>query len=194
MTTPEAQSSRGDEEGRRRERRSVALSAIVILQDGIQHPVDITDINYGGCGIVMPVELKVGEIVKLSIPRRGSILAEVKWCSDGRAGLQFEPADKAAYQKAERRTGRAEVVAEATLRILGRNAHRVRVQDLSTDGCKVELVEQPREGDTVSIKFDGLEALEAAVSWVFGDTAGLTFKNPIHPAVFDLLLQRLGAG
>jgi PilZ domain len=194
MTTPKAQSSRGDAEGRRRERRSVALSAIVTLQDGIQHPVDITNINYGGCGIVIPVELKPDEIVKLSIPGRGSILAEVKWCSDGRAGLQFEPADKAAYESVERRTGRAEVVAEATLRMLGRNAHRVRVRDLSTDGCKVELVEQPREGDTVSIKFDGLEALEAAVSWVFGHTAGLAFKNPIHPAVFDLLLQRLGAG
>ena len=192
MTTPEAQSSRGNAPGRRRERRPVALRAVVIRGDGIQRQVDVTDINYAGCGIAMPVELTKGEIVKLSVTDRGSILAEVKWCSDGRAGLQFEPLDEAEHKMVERRAGRAAVEAEATLRMLGRNAYRVRVQDLSTDGCKVEVVEQPREGDVMSIKFDGLEALEAVVSWTFGHTAGLAFKNPIHPAVFDLMLQRLG--
>jgi hypothetical protein len=43
------------------------------------------------------------------------------------------------------------------------------------------------------LKFDGLEAIEAEVCWVEGFVAGLQFDKPIHPAVFDLLLHRLGA-
>jgi hypothetical protein len=38
---------------------------------------------------------------------------------------------------------------------------------------------------------DGLEALDAEVCWVDGHVAGLRFERTIHPAVFDLLLQRL---
>jgi hypothetical protein len=44
------------------------------------------------------------------------------------------------------------------------------------------------------LKFDGLEALEAEVCWVDGFVAGLQFDKPIHPAVFDLLLERLSPG
>jgi hypothetical protein len=67
------------------------------------------------------------------------------------------------------------------------------VLDLSTDGCKVEFVERPSVGDPVSVKFDGLDTLEARVCWVKGHMAGLMFKNRIHHAVFDLLLRRLKA-
>jgi hypothetical protein len=45
----------------------------------------------------------------------------------------------------------------------------------------------------VLVKFDGLEALEAEVCWVEEFTAGLRFEKPMHPAVFDLLVERLNA-
>ena len=36
-----------------------------------------------------------------------------------------------------------------------------------------------------------LEALDSEVCWMEGFTAGLRFEKSIHPAVFDLLLERL---
>ncbi len=78
-----------------------------------------------------------------------------------------------------------------SLRRLGQNNYRVAVKDLSVEGCKVELVERPRIGEHVLIKFDGLEALGAEVCWVEGFVAGLRFENAIHSSVFNLLLQRL---
>ena len=83
--------------------------------------------------------------------------------------------------------------ADVKLRTLGRNNYHVRVLDLSTDGCRVELVERPSVGDNVSVKFEGLDTLEADVRWVEDHMAGLLFKNRIHPAVLDLLLRRLKA-
>jgi hypothetical protein len=53
------------------------------------------------------------------------------------------------------------------------------------------VIEQPREGELMLIKFDGLEALEAEACWVDGPRAGLRFGKSIHPAVFELLLTRL---
>ena len=78
-----------------------------------------------------------------------------------------------------------------SLRRLGQNNYRVRVNDLSPEGCKVELVERPRVGEHVLIRFDGLESLDAEVCWVEGFVAGLRFEKPIHVSVFDLLLERL---
>jgi hypothetical protein len=53
------------------------------------------------------------------------------------------------------------------------------------------LVERPSEGERVLIRFEGLEALEAEVCWVEGFTAGVKFERPMHPAVFELLIERL---
>jgi hypothetical protein len=81
--------------------------------------------------------------------------------------------------------------ADVSLRRIGRNNYRVRVNDLSPDGCKVELVEQPRLSEHMLVKFEGLEVLDCEVCWIDGYVAGLRFEKPMHPAVFDLLLQRL---
>jgi len=43
----------------------------------------------------------------------------------------------------------------------------------------------------VLVKFDGIEAMDAEVCWLEGFTAGLRFVRPMHPAVFDLLVERL---
>lgn len=160
---------------------------------GISHAIQLVDLNYGGCGIETSIELKPGESVTLSILDRGSIPAEVRWFNDGKAGLDFAPAAKASRKPVERRTSRVPVPGEVGLRSPGRSQYRVRVLDLSTDGCKVELIELPSIGDPMLVKFDGLEVLEAEVCWVEGHLAGLMFNNRMHPAVLDLLLRRLGA-
>ena len=48
-------------------------------------------------------------------------------------------------------------------------------------------------GERVLIKFEGLEVLDAEVCWVDGYTAGLRFERSMHPAVFELLVERLKA-
>jgi len=178
---------------RRRERRPVSMRGHMVRDGGATHVIDLSDLNYGGCGIRSPVELKPGETVTLSVLGRGSIPAEVRWYKDGKAGLDFEPAIHASRKQVERRSLRVDVMAEIGLRVLGRNSYRTQAQDLSTDGCKVEVIERPSLGDTMSVKFDGLEVMEADVAWLEGHIAGLTFKNRMHPAVLDLLLRRIGA-
>jgi len=52
-------------------------------------------------------------------------------------------------------------------------------------------VTRPKLDETVWVKIDGLESLEALVCWVNGFEAGVEFVRPIHPAVFDFLINRL---
>lgn len=191
----ERMSSRDSDAGssdRRRERRPVSMRGYIIRRGGATHVIQIIDLNYGGCGIQTPVELDPGEPIQLSVHNRGAIPAEVRWYDRGKAGLDFEPAPPRA--QVERQAPRIDVSAEVGLRSIGRNSFRVRVFDLSSQGCKVELVERPAVGDAMSVKFDGLDVLESTVAWIEGATAGLTFRQAIHPAVLDLLLQRIGAG
>ena len=77
------------------------------------------------------------------------------------------------------------------LRRPGQHSYRVKVFDVSLHGCKGEFVERPKLDEHVWVKFEGLEALEAVVCWIRGFEVGLEFENPIHPAVFDMLVSKL---
>lgn len=182
-----------DKPERRSPRRAVSIRGVLVRDGGISHIVNLVDLNYGGCGIEVPVDLDVGESITVSVMNRGSILAQVRWYADGKAGLVFEPIPEDAKAKIERRASRMDVPASIGLKLLGRSTFRVRLFDLSTHGCKVELVERPSKGDVMLVKFDGLETMDAQVAWVEGHVAGLKFVNPIHPAVLDLLMERLVA-
>lgn len=173
----------------RKDRRSVRMDAIARRRGGITSPVVVLDMSYEGCGIETEVEFEAGEPIKLSVLGRGEVGTHVRWCKGGRAGLIFDP-EESEKQLAPRRS-RTSVSAEVSLRRLGQNNYRVRVNDLSPAGCRVELVEMPRVGEHMLIKLDGLEVLDSEVCWVHGFVAGLRFERPIHPAVFDLLVQRL---
>jgi hypothetical protein len=191
MNEPESRSTGPD---RRRERRPIDMRGYLTRAGGITHAIELVDLNYGGCGIATPAELTPGEQVKLSVLGRGSMPALVRWCDGGKAGLDFEAAFETPKKMVERGANRIAVPGEISLRAAGKIPYRVRVLDLSTDGCRVELVELPRVGDAMRVKFDGLELLEAEVCWVEGYTAGLRFEHAIHPAVLDLLVARLENG
>jgi hypothetical protein len=167
------------------------LHGHAIRAGGARVDIVLLDLSYDGCGIETPVELLPGEPIRLSVIDRGLIDAEVRWFEDGKAGLRFLSEDSTAAQ-AERANARAEVSSEVRMRRLGQNAYNVRIFDLSPDGARVEAVERPAVGERVTIKFDGLEALQADVCWVEDFVVGLRFERPLHPAVFDLLLARLG--
>lgn len=175
----------------RRERRPVAMRGFVALQHGVTSEILVVDLSYEGCGIEIPVELSAGQAVKLSVLRRGAVGAHVRWYRDGKAGLVFDSLPEAERQQVPRKAKRIDVGAEVSLRRLGQLNYRTRVTDLSPAGCKVELVERPRIGEHVMLKFDGLEVLDSEVCWIEGFVAGLRFEKSFHPAVFDLLLERL---
>lgn len=181
----------GGEPDRRRERRAVAMRGNVIRAGGLAVQIEVVDLNHGGCGISLASgSLSPDEKVMLSVLGRGSMPALVRWCEGGRAGLDFEAAaDETRY--VERAADRIDLEGEISLRAAGQNAYRVKMLDLSSEGCKVELVERPRVGDQMRVKFDGLDMVEADVCWVHGHVAGLKFEQRIHPAVLSLLIARL---
>lgn len=173
----------------RTERRKVKMDAVARRNGGLTSSVVVLDLSYEGCGIETDVQLEAGEPIKLSVLGRGEIGTHVRWCKNGRAGLIFDPQES--EKKQSPRTSRTSVSADVSLRRLGQNNYRVRVNDLSPEGCRVELVELPRVGEHMLIKLEGIEVLDSEVCWVHGFVAGLRFERAIHPAVFDLLVQRL---
>jgi hypothetical protein len=93
--------------------------------------------------------------------------------------------------QAPRRSARVAVSAMVKLRRRGHHNFTVKVFDLSRDGCKLEFMERPQLDETVWVKFEDLELLQATVCWVKGRCVGVEFAKSIHPAVFDMLLHRL---
>jgi hypothetical protein len=83
------------------------------------------------------------------------------------------------------------LAAPVSLRRSGRIAYHVTVFDVSSYGCKVEFVDRPTMDEHVWIRFPGIEPVEGQVCWIEAQTAGISFVNVLHPAVFDLLLERL---
>ena len=94
-------------------------------------------------------------------------------------------------RRAERRTSaRFVLTAEITLWRPGKPKYCAQVEDLSLEGCKTTFVDRPRANERALVKFERLEALSSTIQLVSGDTAGVKFDHPLHPAVFDLLLAR----
>lgn len=180
----------------RRERRPVDLRAYATRADGQVVELTLTDLSYDGCGVDQAGELVRGELVSLSVARRGTTPAVVRWVEGDRAGLVFvadAPAPVPAPAIVPRRHERVSIEAEVMMRRAGKGQFQVRVYDVSPDGCKAEFVDRPDLHELLWIRFPGMEALEASVRWIAGPNAGLAFVRPIHQAVFDLMVARLQA-
>jgi hypothetical protein len=91
-----------------------------------------------------------------------------------------------------RRAERVELDVQVALRRSAQPHYRVRAYDASPYGCKLEFVERPELEERVWVKFEGLDSLEGLVCWADGFVVGVEFVRPIHPAVFDALVPRLG--
>ena len=90
-----------------------------------------------------------------------------------------------------RRYGRTVLSSEALVRKMGGFNFEVALKDISTNGCRVEMLEPCEVGDCAITRFPQLEPLGSHVCWVQGTTTGMQFSTSIHPAVFDMLLTRL---
>lgn len=175
----------------RPDRRSVELSGYALLADGSTFEVTLANLSYEGCKVQTGTALAPGDRLKLSVLDRGLIQAEVRWFEDGFAGLVFSTYDEPTRQHWPRRSERIAVSADVALRKPGQPNYRVRVFDASPQGCKLEYIERPQEGDRLWVKFEGLETLEAEVCWIEDFVMGINFAKSLHPAVFDLLVSRM---
>lgn len=184
FTPPAARTDRED-------RRDVKMPGFAALADGSTIGIIVLDLSYEGCAIACSVDLLPGDPITLSVMRRGGIQAEVRWFKDGKAGLAFVPPAAEAKKHWPRRSERVALAAEVTMRRRGGPSFRVNVFDASPDGCRIDFVDRPLPDERLSIRFEGLEALEAEVCWINQHCTGVKFARAIHPAVFDLLVERL---
>lgn len=90
-----------------------------------------------------------------------------------------------------RKEERVELHVEVPLRKAGYHSGQAELADISSSGARVIAAERLVEGETVWLRFPGLEAIPARVAWTQEWTAGLEFQRPLHPAVLDMLLARL---
>lgn len=109
----------------------------------------------------------------------GALKRSVGYCGPAMTKAPDEPAEQ------PRRSNRVPLSVEVTIRRAGFRGFRVRAFDLSPDGCKIEFVERPAPDETVWVKFDDLEAIEARVCWVDGHIGGLEFVRPLYLPVFE---------
>jgi hypothetical protein len=86
-----------------------------------------------------------------------------------------------------RRYARSAVQIGAGLRSDGgdRPSSPIAVVDLSTGGAGIEGGVALQAGARVWLKLPGLQSWAARVVWADGGRAGLSFDNPLHPAVVD---------
>ena len=90
-----------------------------------------------------------------------------------------------------RRFSRVDLAAEVLVRRVGGLNFQVAIRDISSGGCKIELLEPCEVGDPVITRLPQLEPLGSRVCWSEGTTAGVQFLTVIHPAVLESLLARL---
>ena len=88
----------------------------------------------------------------------------------------------------ERRTRRARVAADIVYRE-GSARGSVELVDISATGAKIEshLLLQPET--YIWLKLPGLEAWRAKIVWVESFRAGCEFEHPLHPAVFERVVD-----
>jgi hypothetical protein len=67
-------------------------------------------------------------------------------------------------------------------------ALRLRVKDISTDGCRLWGSEDLKPQSEIWLKIAGLAPLRARVAWVTTDEAGCEFTTPLHAATVEQLL------
>jgi hypothetical protein len=93
-----------------------------------------------------------------------------------------------------RQSGRIATTSEVLVRRVGGFNFNVALKDISTGGCRLEMLEPTAVGDRVIARLPQLEPLGSCVKWAQGTINGVEFASRIHPAVFNLLLTRLTGG
>lgn len=87
-----------------------------------------------------------------------------------------------------RKSPRALFRSEAVFGHRGRSCP-VSVLDLSRHGLRLRVVHKFSVGDEFWISLPGLRAQAVKVSWVRDFVMGCAFREPLHPAIFDAIVN-----
>lgn len=76
-------------------------------------------------------------------------------------------------------------------RVRDRTAARfgIRIVDLSRTGFRAETASTIRPGSIIWVTLPGLQSLEVVVAWQRGEHIGGAFRQPLHPAVFEHIVD-----
>lgn len=72
---------------------------------------------------------------------------------------------------------------DASMTLPDRTA-RCHIENLSRNGCRIEVTEPPRLGATVLMRIDRIEAI-GTVAWVRGMRCGIKFASPVPVAAIE---------
>ena len=89
-----------------------------------------------------------------------------------------------------RRARRVALRLSAMVRERGRGRIPIRVIDISTTGCRIELSCGLLVGTWVWLSISGLETLYTRIVWCHEGFAGLEFTTPISEMVLDALMKQ----
>jgi len=87
-----------------------------------------------------------------------------------------------------RRSKRALFRAEVNFGHKGRRC-RVTILDISLHGLKIRAIHKLELGDEFWLKLPGLAPISAKVSWVRDFVLGCEFRESLHPAMFEAILD-----
>ena len=176
----------------REERRPVALTGWLV-RDGEEQAYDffIDNLSYGGCRMQSAARLSRGDEIHLTVLRRGAIPGTVRWHNAYGIGVCFTPVEPDRIEH-PRKVARVPLQTELVVRQAGRRARVLEVSDFSRFGCCLTFEDAQFEGEWVWVSLPGLAPVQARVRWTESRKAGVEFVQPVHEAVFDLLLVRWG--
>lgn len=90
-----------------------------------------------------------------------------------------------------RRAKRVALRADIEFRRTGEHRWRVNILDFSPEGCRVDIPVKVDVDDTVWISLPGIETIQGTVCWVREWEVGVEFTKPLHPAVFEMVRERM---
>ena len=142
----------------------------------------IKNISEGGMMIRPYCDLVEGTQLTIELKTGCSVPCTVAWIRDSSVGVEFEsPVDVVEILSTSQdgprpRMPRIEIDCFATVRD-GSTVHRMRVQDVSQGGVKLETAIVLAQGTDLVVSLPGLDAQPAAVRWTEGGQLGVTFNR-----------------
>jgi PilZ domain len=74
----------------RKDRRPVALDAVVHRGDRSEMAARLTDISDEGCRVECEGQLIIGEWIDIAVASAGQVKAQVRWALGSTAGVKFQ--------------------------------------------------------------------------------------------------------
>lgn len=100
--------------------------------------------------------------------------------------------DDAATLAEERRgCDRLPLSTAVEFRRVKQTAQKTLTHDVSLAGCRIDSAATLLEGERTWVRLPGIDSIPSTVRWSKEWTAGVSFDNPVHPAVFDMVVGRM---